>query len=1492
MENTQEQVGELVEQFNEVTESAEDAEDAGEQMAENMVESMSEASEETEGASENVEQLSNNNEKAAKTSSKLGTAMKSLLKSLAISAAIWVLSQAINAIINQVNALENEVKNLQDAVQDSIKEYQNAISEIETIDERLEEIKNRVDEINENNIELISEDELKQLEQETELLQLQKQNLEEIAKLKQQAAQTQIDKLLNNTDAFYMTENGLEAGFTGFKGNYAQKIDNVIGTGNIWQEAAKGFLTEIPFLSETGQALAYAIVGSDDNYRKTQAEHIEDMLSKYDSLISINQSLSSSAMTNAEILKQYLNNQDEISEIETALSEISSTLNEQLSTLPEDSEIYKQISEYISKITTSINEGNKTPESTAVQVYNNYANSYEGFEEGYVKYKDIIEKGKNLYQDKEKIFVAGTNERYEAFSALQNGNDSKILNELLSKHNIIMQGGSLTAQSYEDLLAFQYDLNQAKQSGLMTDKENLEILNKLLKNLTGIDGSECTVYIRYEQEQGMYDELFNGTYNGINYSEVGVDNYLLFKNGFISAMKTQGKDTELAEAILANMFPNFQTKEDRLKEAFSSVPQISSVKEELFAYARANKLTSDILDKYNLKDDFAALGMTANEACDYIEKLTQALLNEAQAASKAKIQELNNEFNTNKADYDENYKNKNDTFDNAIQKLETNKNASFTYDEMWALIEADNSLASEFDKTANGYTINIEKLYSARKRYQEVNKRSYLEAIQDASIQKTLAETEKKKLENALLNSTDLTDQRRLSSELQEQKDIIAEYDDIIAKNKLMYEQCSKSVISYTEAITNSVTALKDWVSLYETAVNDVSLTGQLTPETLSKIMEMGGDDWTKLVKKNDIGYTVDFSAFNEKVLESTDLNYQYKAAKQEMVDINNEMKQLASKHKIDIEFTGDFETDYQKVFAEFEKLGNGVIVDTGIHLLDEEFMKASLEANILAEAIEGIKDQLKELETLTAFNTKVSGIDAELGQGIINTEQRNAKYADAVAEFRTTVEENGQITDPEVATALASAEAEVHQNSQSQLQKELDKETKLIQEAYADRLIDADEYNRQMSALEDKYYGTSDSRGLLDDPDGTNLDTVAEQRKARVTEMYEGSVADADKLLEQGLINETQYTGELRRLWEKYYKDRTGFAQESYEAEKRFLDAAKSSIQAQIDGIQSLIDDNSAYYEGQIAAIEEQNEKIEEKYDAEIEAIDKQIELLENKNDEEDKYLKIKEAEAELEKASQRTRKVYGADGTVGYRQDPKAIKEAEEAVVDAKVEVLEDEKSKLEEQRDAELEVNNDRIEALNAELAALNDPLEDLIAILAANLAESYQLSPEAIAAILATDSSEKELDKVNKQNAIAGDKTYSMGDVATIAYDAASKYNSETVSQTTKDGQIKEAYTVIDTGNYESALGSKVQQLVQLMMTSTHTNADMEVGQQASNTWKRGIEDYNVKGTQSVELAFNGNIYVTNPIGDSKDLAYELAHDLPNAFMTQIYTNIKK
>ena len=131
------------------------------------------------------------------------------------------------------------------------------------------------------------------------------------------------------------------------------------------------------------------------------------------------------------------------------------------------------------------------------------------------------------------------------------------------------------------------------------------------------------------------------------------------------------------------------------------------------------------------------------------------------------------------------------------------------------------------------------------------------------------------------------------------------------------------------------------------------------------------------------------------------------------------------------------------------------------------------------------------------------------------------------------------------------------------------------------------------------------------------------------------------------------------------------------------------------IDGVTSSIDER-------IDAINKEREATEKYYEEQIEAIQDVIDALEEENELRDKRLAVEQAEYDLNKAqNQRNVAVIGDNGGVQYIADEDAVRDAQDALDEAKynykIYLLQKQIEDLEEERDELLEQYDDQIEAL---------------------------------------------------------------------------------------------------------------------------------------------------------------------------------------------------
>ena len=309
---------------------------------------------------------------------------------------------------------------------------------------------------------------------------------------------------------------------------------------------------------------------------------------------------------------------------------------------------------------------------------------------------------------------------------------------------------------------------------------------------------------------------------------------------------------------------------------------------------------------------------------------------------------------------------------------------------------------------------------------------------------------------------------------------------------------------------------------------------------------------------------------------------------------------------------------------------------------------------------------------------------------------------------------------------------------------------------------------------------------------------------------------------------------------------------------------------------------------DGRIDFINKEKEAVEEKYDTEIKKIDETIDALQKKNDEDQLALDLAKAQQELEKSKQRTRKVYGADGSVSYNQDSESIAESQQKVNDLNVKKmvndLENQKEVLENEKDTEVKKYDEMIIALETQQKNQESYYDALLKILDAYLNPN---TTESIDTVWENIFNDKENVKVNDGSVEVKGTTVDttsvtngkMGtDDVRLGFDEAiiNLLKNMGASQATIDKFLK--------GEMDSAL---------MNLFNNSANSNQFSTQHDSNKWSRGIDDFKIANGKTENVIMNiGDIVVNKPVGNASDLAKELMMNLPNAFQNQMYTNLKK
>ena len=298
-----------------------------------------------------------------------------------------------------------------------------------------------------------------------------------------------------------------------------------------------------------------------------------------------------------------------------------------------------------------------------------------------------------------------------------------------------------------------------------------------------------------------------------------------------------------------------------------------------------------------------------------------------------------------------------------------------------------------------------------------------------------------------------------------------------------------------------------------------------------------------------------------------------------------------------------------------------------------------------------------------------------------------------------------------------------------------------------------------------------------------------------------------------------------------------------------------------------------------------------------------------------------IEKARQELANASQRTRQVYGADGSISFQVDQDKVNEAQEKLdkllQEQQINILEEQKQALEDAKNKASESYDKIIENLETEKENGEKRFDILLDVLDRYLNPDNGESNSDVWKTLAHIEGAKYEDGTWKDkdgNVIDIDKL-----LETVETDKTEDKQTDTDNKTKDnpkdDTVISGKLTRQDIGDEEPDIKDKTESAIDTFFANLEKKLNMPSGsinlenamQVFRNSPMMNFNPYgamndrtglankeyvnNVNNQQNITPTFTGDIVINNPVGNSDDLAKELALNIPIAFQKQMYSNLK-
>jgi len=446
--------------------------------------------------------------------------------------------------------------------------------------------------------------------------------------------------------------------------------------------------------------------------------------------------------------------------------------------------------------------------------------------------------------------------------------------------------------------------------------------------------------------------------------------------------------------------------------------------------------------------------------------------------------------------------------------------------------------------------------------------------------------------------------------------------------------------------------------------------------------------------------------------------------------------------------------------------------------------------------------------------------------------------------------------------------------------------------------------FENQVSDIETRINVTTETS---EDHNGDKLDTKEKFDYIRdgYQEIINITEARINEIIQAGIEGHEDLVAELEKDIESY--------------KEKLADVFKSEVEEEQALIQKRKDSYSDIYDERINKIKEQQKASEEASQAEIDAVQKKIDALKKSNEKEQETNDIIEARQKLEKAKQRTRAVYGADGSISYKTDPDKVNEAQEELDkllnEQQISILEEQKETLESVKDKQSEAYDAIIENLESEKEAGERRFDVLL-----NVLEEY-LKPENDTSNSEVWSELAKIEGAKYQNGVWTDKDGNVIDLDGLLKSSEAKADDKEKNGNSNDNNAelhtKERLSFgSETENTENEVKDNTKSVVDSFFAMLEKEFNLETGSLTAEKIQQTFgnapitsytpystmtgetelanKEYVSNNSQRTDFAstFTGDIVINNPVGNSNDLAKELMMNLPNAFQRQIYTNMRR
>lgn len=601
---------------------------------------------------------------------------------------------------------------------------------------------------------------------------------------------------------------------------------------------------------------------------------------------------------------------------------------------------------------------------------------------------------------------------------------------------------------------------------------------------------------------------------------------------------------------------------------------------------------------------------------------------------------------------------------------------------------------------------------------------------------------------------TSLQEQKQgLSGNTDASQALLTKIDGVIT----LYDQWLKKINGTTEALEEQTEAEEEAKDGIPTTFNSKLIASQESLDKFKSSVQSAKEAYTTLLSGN---------------YSSSELLNSIQTINQAVSDMGGSLNwEFINSQKDSLELLGDAIQHISQKYAESILSGAGIDINSEFGQMLANMITQAFEAEA---AFEGMNSQLDDLQSsyqtltevlesynktgyisldslqslLTADENLIAMLEVENGQLVINQEAYENLVTAQLMEFKAKLNDAAAAEIEALAKNKAEEATNKNADAANNAVEKLDAETAAFNRNTSAAIANAvskaeeagvsegeiqgilDKYNEVWNAAVNNFSGNFD--GFM----GGAASKAGEKAGDAYVDAFEKELEKLQTLRDQGKITEKQYLDYLRKLYQRFFRDKKKYAEQYAKYEHEYLQGMKSLYESALSGITSMLDKQiSAYGDSRDAAVEsleaqrdaaiEALEAEKERYEQEIEFIDKQIavkekaiqkvqdeiEAMRSANEQKKQAINLQQDEYNLQRMlNQRSKQVY-KDGQLVFDTDTSGVREAKQKVEDDKLEIEISKKEKEIKLIEKEIDLLNEKKDGINENIDLLDKQIDQI-------------------------------------------------------------------------------------------------------------------------------------------------------------------------------------